>query len=86
MFISALKYIYMYMYMYMCMYMYMYMYMYMRIIYIYVYIYIILRKIEKIMCHGSLKVKTLARKAGDPWFDSRLWRILIFSIFLRILK
>ena len=33
------------------------------------------------MCHGSLTVKTLARKAGDPWFKSRLWRILIFSIF-----
>ena len=41
---------------------------------LYIYIYII------------LKVKALARKAGDPWFDSRLWRILIFSIFLRILK
>ena len=31
-------------------------------------------------------VKALARKAGDLWFDSRLWHVLIFSIFLRILK
>ena len=39
-------------------------------------------EIERIkVCHGSLTVKTLARKAGDPWFESRLWRILIFSIF-----
>ena len=28
-------------------------------------------KIERIkVCHGSLTVKTLARKAGDPWFES----------------
>ena len=29
----------------------------------------------------SLKFKTLARQAGDPSFDSRLWHVLIFSIF-----
>ena len=33
------------------------------------------------MCHGSLKVKTLTLKVGDPRFKSRLWRILVFSIF-----
>ena len=44
-------------------------------------------KIEIIkVCHGSLTVKTLAWKAGDPWFKSRLWRILILSIFRENLK
>ena len=38
------------------------------------------------MCHGSLKVKTLAQKAGDLWFESRLWSILIFLIFPENLK
>ena len=39
-------------------------------------------KIEDIeMCHGGLKVETLARKAGDLWFESQLWSVIIFSIF-----
>ena len=44
-------------------------------------------KIERIKgCHGSLKVKTFARKAEDPWFVSRQWRILFFSNFPENLK